>query len=556
MAPKRVLSFKMSEDQVESLDSEISERIAEGELPEGHTRSDVIRGLIQSWVQRDIDDLQQGRDLSTTDNTSIIIDDIKYEITEDNLVQIQGLVQNTGETSFDSLTIDICLYDIENNKVTLHDRVTELDPDESTKFERSFLDENGEYNNWSKFEIIVNTPTVTDLEAFDSEDRESSISANIESPQEETKQFTSNETTDDITIASKTYNFDGTGVSSLAQEAMEHLQNERAESSNSRNQTFTKARIVAVGCGGAGVNILQEIYDESDNELSTIGINTDKQQLEMHQLDKKILIGKDLTNGLGTGGDIRMGRAAAKMATGTIKESLGPADLVFITAGMGGGTGTGGAPVVADIAKKRGAIVIAIVTLPFSHEQTRRKKAEEGITSLRQHADSTIIFDNNRLVENITESPIDETFSIINREISDMILGIAETINTPSLVNLDYADLSTIMNRGGVPIVLTGKAAGENVISEVTDDLLEGQFIQANYNSSTGALLQITGGPEMSLLEAEKIANEVTAELDSGAKVIWGAKIKKELTNEVHVTGIISGVESQQVLGPTTEKSE
>jgi len=317
---------------------------------------------------------------------------------------------------------------------------------------------------------------------------------------------------------------------------------------------FGDPRIVIVGAGGAGNNTVNRLYNIGVDGAETIAINTDKQHLKMIEADTKILVGKSLTNGLGAGGDPSMGERATEMAQGTIKEVLGEADLVFVTAGMGGGTGTGAAPVVSKIAKEQGAIVVGMVSTPFNVERARTVKAEEGLEKLRNEADSIIVLDNNRLLDYVPNLPIGKAFSVMDQIIAETVKGISETITQPSLINLDYADMTSIMNQGGVAVMLVGETQDKNKTKEVVNDAMNHPLLDVDYRGASGGLVHITGGPDLTLKEAEGIAQNITERLEASANVIWGARIQDEYKGKVRVMAIMTGVQSAQILGPTTQK--
>ncbi|PSP27321.1 cell division protein FtsZ [Halobacteriales archaeon QH_2_65_14] len=312
----------------------------------------------------------------------------------------------------------------------------------------------------------------------------------------------------------------------IVNEALERDEQEQKQMADADG--FGDPRIVIVGCGGAGNNTVNRLYNIGVDGAETIAINTDKQHLQMIEADTKILVGKSLTNGLGAGGDPNMGERATEMAQGTIKEVLGDADLVFVTAGMGGGTGTGAAPVVSKIAKEQGAIVVGMVSTPFNVERARTVKAEEGLERLREEADSIIVLDNNRLLDYVPNLPIGKAFS--------------------------YADMTSIMNQGGVAVMLVGETQDKNKTDEVVKDAMNHPLLDVDYRGASGGLVHITGGPDLTLQEAEGIAQNITDRLDASANVIWGARIQEEYKGKVRVMAIMTGVQSAQVLGPTTQK--
>jgi len=338
----------------------------------------------------------------------------------------------------------------------------------------------------------------------------------------------------------------------IVNEALERDEQEKEQMSDVDG--FGDPRIVIVGAGGAGNNTVNRLYNIGVDGAETIAINTDKQHLKMIEADTKILVGKSLTNGLGAGGDPSMGERATEMAQGTIKEVLGDADLVFVTAGMGGGTGTGAAPVVSKIAKEQGAIVVGMVSTPFNVERARTLKAEEGIERLREEADSIIVLDNNRLLDYVPNLPIGKAFSVMDQIIAETVKGISETITQPSLINLDYADMTSIMNQGGVAVMLVGETQDKNKTEEVVKDAMNHPLLDVDYRGASGGLVHITGGPDLTLQEAEGIAQNITGRLEASANVIWGARIQDEYKGKVRVMAIMTGVKSAQVLGPTTQK--
>ncbi|WP_456419300.1 cell division protein FtsZ [Methanocaldococcus infernus] len=318
------------------------------------------------------------------------------------------------------------------------------------------------------------------------------------------------------------------------------------------NTDFGEARIVVVGCGGAGNNTINRLMELGIQGAETIAINTDKQHLEVIQAHKKILIGASLTRGLGAGGYPEIGQKAAEMARNVIEEQLKGADLVFITAGMGGGTGTGSAPVVAEIAKELGAIVVGVVTYPFKIERARMKKADEGIEKMAKVCDTVIIIDNNKLVELVPTLPINDAFKVADEIIAQAVKGITETITVPSLINIDFADVRAVMKNGGVAMIGVGEVdqtdRGDRV-QNVVKETLNCPLLDVDYKGAKGALIHITGGPDLTLKEANDIGEGLTKELSPDANVIWGARIEKEMEGCIRVMAIITGVKSKNILG-------
>lgn len=339
----------------------------------------------------------------------------------------------------------------------------------------------------------------------------------------------------------------------IVNEAMDRTEEEAVRGSDDEDfEDFGDPRIVVVGCGGAGNNTVNRLQNIGVDGAETLAINTDKQHLQQIEADNKVLVGTALTDGLGAGGDPEKGEQATQKARGTIKEVLDNADLVFVTAGMGGGTGTGAAPVVSEIAKDIGAIVVGMVSTPFDVERARVEKAEKGIERLREEADSIIVLDNDSLLDYVPNLPVGKAFSVMDQIISETVKGISETITQPSLINLDYADMRSIMSEGGVAVMLVGETS-DNDKTEVVNEALNHPLLDVDYRGATGGLVHITGGPDLSLNDAESIAQQITKRLDSSANVIWGSRIQDDYKGKVRVMAIMTGVESSNVLGPDTD---
>jgi len=324
----------------------------------------------------------------------------------------------------------------------------------------------------------------------------------------------------------------------------------KQSSTNAMEDDFVgQPRIVIVGCGGAGNNTVNRIHHMGVSGAETIAINTDKQHLDMIQADKRILIGKSLTKGLGAGGYPDVGKRAAEMARPTLEAVLESADLVFITAGMGGGTGTGSAPVVASIAKEQGAIVVGMVSYPFQVEKARLIRAEEGLEALASASDSVIVLDNNRLKNFVPNLPLGQAFSVMDQLIGETVKGISETITEPSLINIDYADVRAIMSKGGVAVMLVGESKQQNKAESVVRECLSNPMLDIDYRGATGSLIHITGGTDLTLQDAEEVATSLTYELDPHADVIWGARVRNDMEGKIRVLAIMTGVKSAQILG-------
>jgi len=332
------------------------------------------------------------------------------------------------------------------------------------------------------------------------------------------------------------------------------IKNKTAEEENITNlkdeKMFGSPRIIIVGCGGAGGNTITRLHKLGVKGAETIALNTDKMALDLVEADKKILIGGNLTRGLGAGGFPEVGERSCRESAQELERDLEGANLVFICAGMGGGTGTGSAPVVAEIAKKQGAVVTCMVSTPFNVERARLVKADEGLDKLRTAADSTVVLDNNRLLEFVPNLPINQAFSVMDQLIAETVKGISETITVPSLINLDYADMKTIMSQGGLSVMLWGEADEDTGVEAIVKEALNHPLLNVDYSGANGALVHITGGPEMSLKYVQDVAKTLTEDLDCYANVILGARVIPEFEGRCRVMAIMTGVQSPNLLGP------
>lgn len=331
--------------------------------------------------------------------------------------------------------------------------------------------------------------------------------------------------------------------------AQEAIKNASTHSINFDELKAGKANIKVIGAGGCGANTVTWLFNKGITGATIYAANTDALHLSVTKADEKLLIGKEITKGLGAGGKPQVGREAAKEAITDIKKAVGNADMVFVLAGLGGGTGTGAAPVIAQVAKESGAVVIAVVTMPFESERARIDKAEFGLQELREVSDTCIVLDNNKLVDIAGQLPIEQAFAVANELVSTMIKGIVETITLPSLINLDYADVSSIMKSGNMAVIGIGEADTQNRVSEAVQQALTHPLLDVDYKGATGALIHITCGPDMKLEEFDMVGKTVTENLSPDAQVIIGARISKEFTGKIRVITIMTGVKSPYVLG-------
>ena len=316
-----------------------------------------------------------------------------------------------------------------------------------------------------------------------------------------------------------------------------------------------RAKVAVIGCGGAGQNAVTRLTEMGVEGATTVSCNTDAKHLAVGKADKKILIGRELTRGLGAGGIPEVGKKAAEESRNEIKEALEGSDLVFAVAGLGKGTGTGSVPVACEVAKSMGAIVIAVVTMPFKLEGARISKAEEGLASLRQVCDTAIVIENDKLLKFAGNLSVQQAFAVADELIASMVKGITETITLPSLVNLDYADVKSVMHSGGVAAIGVGESNSSNRAEDAITKALLNPLLEVDYTGSSGALVHITGGPDLKLDEINMIGEAVSQHLDPQAQVFWGARVLPEFEGKVQVIAIITGVRSPYILGPVSREA-
>ncbi|XRO77681.1 cell division protein FtsZ [Methanocaldococcus sp. 10A] len=314
----------------------------------------------------------------------------------------------------------------------------------------------------------------------------------------------------------------------------------------------TKAKITVVGCGGAGNNTITRLTLEGIEGAKTIAINTDAQQLIRTKADKKILIGKKLTRGLGAGGNPKIGEEAAKESAEEIKAAIQDSDMVFITCGLGGGTGTGSAPIVAEISKKIGALTVAVVTLPFAMEgKVRMKNAMEGLEKLKQHTDTLVVIPNEKLFEIVPNMPLKLAFKVADEVLINAVKGLVELITKDGLINVDFADVKAVMSNGGLAMIGIGESDSEKRAKEAVNMALNSPLLDVDIDGATGALIHIMGPEDLTLDEAKDVVATVSSRLDPNATIIWGATIDENLENTVRVLLVVTGVQSKVEFGET-----
>jgi cell division protein FtsZ len=309
-------------------------------------------------------------------------------------------------------------------------------------------------------------------------------------------------------------------------------------------------QIAVMGIGGAGCNIVSWMKGKEVSGARIYGMNSDAQHLSITKADQRILLGYKVTGGLGCGGFPEQGAKAAEESLEEIEKLLSGAGLVFVTTGLGGGTGTGASPVVAKLAKEMGALTLAVVTTPFSVERARLLKAKEGLKRLVEVCDAVIVIDNNRLRKVAGNLPLSEAFAVANELIATFIKNTAETISTPSLVNLDFADLKAIMMGSGVCAMGVGEGQGDTMVEDAVERALDAQLLDiGDIKKSEGALIHIEGGDDMTLEDVNRAGEIVISRISPTAKVSWGARVNSSRQGSMRATVVLAGVESPFLVG-------
>ncbi len=310
------------------------------------------------------------------------------------------------------------------------------------------------------------------------------------------------------------------------------------------------AKIKIIGVGGGGNNSLNRMKEIGIRGGELIAINTDAQDLLYTNADVKVLIGKELTHGLGAGSNPRVGEEAAKESESEIKKRISGSDLIFITCGLGGGTGTGAAPFIAGLAKKQGALTIGVVTLPFTIEGKKRvENAMNGLEKMESVVDTLIVIPNDKLLELAPDLPLQTAFKIADEILTNAVKGVTELVTVTGLVNLDFADIRAVMSDGGVSLIGMGEADSTNRALESVEKALNNPLLDVDVSGATGALINVVGGTDMSLDECKVIIERVGKKLSSDAKLIWGAQLSPDMDKTIRVLLIVTGVKSIQILG-------
>ncbi len=314
-------------------------------------------------------------------------------------------------------------------------------------------------------------------------------------------------------------------------------------------------RIAVIGVGGAGCNTVDRMMRGGIKSAQTIAVNTDQLHLKVIQAHKRVLIGSTVTRGLGAGGFPEVATKCAEMSKDKLREVISEKELVFIAAGMGGGTGTGAAPVIAEIAKEQGAIVVSVVTTPFRLERARVQKARWGLERLAAHSDTIIVIENDRLVKYVPNLPISDAFNLADAITGKAITGIADTIMLPSLMNIDFADVKSVMENGGFALLSMGEGHGTDRIEHVVRSTLEQPLLDVSPEGAKGALLHIAGGTQLTLGEGIEIGEKISSSFDLNADVKIGARLDPSLADTVTCTAIVTGIKNPYLESKPAEET-
>jgi len=316
----------------------------------------------------------------------------------------------------------------------------------------------------------------------------------------------------------------------------------------------SSVRVVAIGIGGAGCNTIDYLMNIGIKGVECIAMNTDKQHLSTVRAHKKILLGPNTTRGRGAGGDPRVGRKAAEESRDQIREVIEGADLVFVTAGLGGGTGTGALPVIAEEINSCKAIGVGVVTMPSSFELGRIEVAREGLKKIYGKLTTIAVIENDRLYELVPTSSLLEAFSLANKVLADMVKGVAEAITLPSMINLDFSDVKTVMQCGGLAMIGIGEASGANRAEEAIKQALDNPLLDVDLTNIKGILLHISGGKDLKVNEIYAIANMIKEYAREDAIFIYGLRVDESMKDKVRVVVMLTGIDSKMVNSPLTKR--
>lgn len=335
----------------------------------------------------------------------------------------------------------------------------------------------------------------------------------------------------------------GTQLASIrpAENSFKYSQHSAEAQGVELNRNF---RIVVIGVGKKGNSTLNKLMEAGVPSVKCIAINTNAAHLRSSRADEKILIGQELAKGRGVHRDPRLGKAAVAESRQLVADFLSGIDIAFITAGLGGGTGAGAAPVIAEIAKSKGAATVGIVTMPFHNEKGRDKHAAASLNEMRKHCDTVVVIDDNRLTQLAPGVPARETFKIADQILASLIKGVVETISTPSLMNLDFTDFKNMVSRGGMAVVGVGESDSPNRAEEALRNALKTPLLDVDYAGATGALINVTGDDRMTIQEVNRIGEIVTEMMHGDAHILCGARVNPEQDGKLKVTLVMTGVDS------------
>lgn len=311
-----------------------------------------------------------------------------------------------------------------------------------------------------------------------------------------------------------------------------------------------RTKIKVIGAGGAGNNTISRLTEVGIKGVETVAINTDAQDLLFSKSDHKILIGKNISNGLGAGSNPQIGENSARENEDEIRELLDGSDMVFITCGLGGGTGTGSAPVIAEIARSLNALTISVITLPFSEEGVlRQENAKAGLDRLRENSDTVIVVQNDRLLDMVPDLPLNAAFKVADEILMNAVKGITELVTEKGLVNLDFADVKSIMKDGDTAMIGIGESDSENKAQDAVAKAIDNPLLDVDITGAQSALINITGNESMSIREARSVMTSIAEKLDPKARIIWGARIDEELEGKIRVLLIATGIKAKGSAG-------
>jgi len=336
-------------------------------------------------------------------------------------------------------------------------------------------------------------------------------------------------------------------------EEVKIMRDEELEKSLERARTIIKV----IGCGGSGTNTIQRMTEEGVFGAELFALNTDAQHLLFSKVERRLLIGKKTTRGLGAGSIPRLGEEAARENESDIKTIVENADMVFVTCGLGGGTGTGAAPIVAQAAQEAGALTIGVVTLPFSAEgMIRMDNMAYGLERLRENTDTLIVIPNDKLLDVVPRLPLNEAFRVADEVLMRSVKGITELITKPGLINLDFADVRTVMKDGGMAMIGFGESDGQNKAIESVRKAVSSPLLEVDVTDAKAALVNVIGGEDMTVEEAEGALQEVYKMMNPDARIIWGVQVSPELKNMIRTLLIVTGVKSEQIYARKDIKKE